>query len=143
MSEPIGHLVDQLRASDVHAVHDGVLLGAQDAVGLTARLQHVRLDVLLHHQADLLQQGVQVLLHAPGAVHVQVEELRDLQQVGHLFGVCLVLRGNRSDNIDSEGAGSHFIKPTWKELDRSVLTLDSSMGRAMMKCSVSLFLSSI
>lgn len=91
MREAVRHLVDELRAGDVHAVHDGVLLGAQDAVGLAARLEHVHLDVLLHHQPDLLQQGVQVLLHAPGTVHVQVEELRDLQQVGHLLRVCLVL----------------------------------------------------
>lgn len=92
MCKAIGHLIDELRAGDVHAVHDGVLLRAEDAVGLAAGLEHVHLNVLLHHQPDLLQQGVQVLLHTPGAVHVQVKELRDLQQVGHLLRVCLVLR---------------------------------------------------
>lgn len=92
VGEAVRHLVDELRAGDVHAVHDGVLLRAQDAVGLAARLQHVHLDVLLHHQPDLLQQGVQVLLHAAGAVDVQVEVLWDLQQVGHFLRVGLVLR---------------------------------------------------
>lgn len=91
MREAICHLVDELRAGDVHAVHDGVLLRAEDAVGLAAGLEHVHLDVLLYHQPDLLQQGVQVLLHAPGAVYIQVKELRDLQQVGYLLRVCLVL----------------------------------------------------
>ena len=61
MAEAVAHLVDELAAGDVHAVHDGVLLAAQDAVGLTAGLQHVRLRVLLHHKLRLLQQGVQVL----------------------------------------------------------------------------------
>lgn len=98
MREAVRHLVDELRAGDVHAVHDGVLLRAQDAVGLAAGLQDVRLDVLLHHQPDLLQQGVQVLLHAAGAVDVQVKVLRDLQQVGHLLRVGLVLRWREAES---------------------------------------------
>lgn len=55
-------------------------------------------------QIDLLQQGVQVLLHAPGAVHVQVEELRDLEQVGHLLRIRLVLCSR------GEGRGGALVK---------------------------------
>lgn len=61
VAEAVDHLVHQLAAGDVHAVHDGVLLAAQGAVGAAAGLQHLRLRVLLHHKLHLLQQGVQVL----------------------------------------------------------------------------------
>ena len=59
--EAVGELVDELAAGDVHAVHDGVVLAAQDAVGATAGLQHLRLGVLLHDVAHLLQKPIQVL----------------------------------------------------------------------------------
>lgn len=58
MCESVRELVDELTSSDVHAVHDGVFLAAQDAVGLAARLQHLGLCVLLHHHPRLLQQSV-------------------------------------------------------------------------------------
>lgn len=54
MCESVCELVDELTASDVNAVHDGVFLAAQDAVGLAARFQHLSLSVLLHHNPDLL-----------------------------------------------------------------------------------------
>lgn len=54
MCESVSELIDELTASDVHAVHDGVLLAAKDAVRLAARLQHLGLRVFLYHHPNLL-----------------------------------------------------------------------------------------
>lgn len=53
--EAVRKLVDELAAGDIHTVHDGVLLAAQDTVRLTACLQNLCLCVLLHYQLDLFQ----------------------------------------------------------------------------------------
>lgn len=61
VSESVRELVDELAASDVHAVHDGVFFTAQDAVSLATRFQNLHLSMLIHHHPDLLHQGVQML----------------------------------------------------------------------------------
>lgn len=61
VSESVRELVDELAASDVYTVHDGVFFTAQDAVSLATRLQNIHLCMLLHNHPDLLQQGIQML----------------------------------------------------------------------------------
>lgn len=76
MVEAVGQFIDELTTADVNAVHDGVLLTAQDAVGLTAGLQHLRVCVFLHHQLDLLEQCIQVLERTNLDYQLMVNEIQ-------------------------------------------------------------------
>jgi hypothetical protein len=61
--------------------------------------------VFLNNVPDVAQQGVEVLLLLAGGVGLQVEVQWDLQQVGHLLRVKLVLQHTtvmHLENVKSE-----------------------------------------